>query len=61
MTTLVDEKTLYELIKRAVREAFEEYEFLSEDDWQDRQKAMKELSEGLAIDWDEYKGKRNLA
>ncbi|MBN2542279.1 hypothetical protein JXI42_05390 [bacterium] len=62
--TTLDIDDLKHILKKeiieAVREAFDQYEFITEDDLKDRKKALKELSDDEAVEWDEYKKKRGI-
>ncbi len=48
----VGEEKLYKLIKKAVREVFKEIEYMTEEDFQAKEKALKELKDGKATDWE---------
>jgi len=61
-TTTIEIDTIREIIHsevdRALRELLDEIDFLSEDDFHDREEAMRELGQGNSVDWAEYKKKR---
>jgi hypothetical protein len=56
MKITIDEEKLYELIKRAVAEALQEYDYVlpSQDDMAAREVALQEQDAGETVDWDEY-------
>lgn len=51
----IGEEKLYKLIKKAVREVFEEIEYMTEEDFKAKEKALEELKDGKAIDWETLK------
>lgn len=56
----IEEEKLYEFIRRAVKEAFEECNSVisSEDDIEAHDRAIEELDGGESVDWDNYKAAR---
>jgi DNA polymerase sigma len=56
----IEEEKLYEFIRRAVKEAFEEYGSVvpGDDDIEARNEAMEELERGETKNWDDYKTAR---
>lgn len=58
MSVVVDETKLREIIhdevRKTVRELLEEFEFMTEEDYLDREEAMKQLKDGKVVDWDDY-------
>ncbi len=64
MSIVVDEQKLREIIHdevlKAVRELLEEFEFMTEEDFIDREEAMRQFRDGKSVDWDDYKRKRNI-
>ena len=64
MSVVVDETKLREIIhdevRKTVRELLEEFEFMTEEDYLDREEAMKQLKDGKVVDWDDYKKKRGI-
>ena len=64
MPITIDEEKLREIIHDEVlktfRELLEEFEFMSEEDYLDREEAMRQLKDGKAVDWDDYKRKRGV-
>ncbi|MCD6595335.1 hypothetical protein J7L68_06650 [bacterium] len=53
-------RIVHDEVKQAVRELLEEYEFITEDDFFDREQAMQQLKNGKALVWDDYKKKRGI-
>ena len=52
---IIEEEKLYKLIKKAVREVLEEKECMTEEDFKVKEKALEELKDGKAIDWETLK------
>ena len=42
------------------KELLDELEFMTEKDYRDREEAMKQLKDGKAVDWEDYKQKRGI-
>jgi hypothetical protein len=61
MKITIDEKRLYELIQHAVEEAIGKFILVkpSRDDILAREKALKELRAGDAIDWEDFRNSSN--
>jgi len=61
MKITIDEKRLYELIQHAVEEAIGKFILVkpSRDDIFAREKALKELRAGDAIDWEDFRNSSN--
>jgi len=60
MQIVVEEKKLYELLKKAVHDAIEECDFVipTPSDIKAREKGLEESRCGESISWSEYKRKR---
>ena len=63
MPVTIDETRLKEIIhdevQRAVQELLDELEFMTEEDFHDREEAMEQFDRGETIGWEDYKKKRN--
>jgi len=60
-TTLNIEKMreiIHDEVLSAVREVIEEFEFMTEEDFRDREEALSQFEKGKGIDWEDYKKKR---
>ncbi|RKZ33900.1 hypothetical protein DRQ33_03295 [bacterium] len=64
MSIVIDEKKLRDIIHdeitRAIREILDEFEFMTEQDYADREEAIKQFKNGKAIDWNIYAKKRGI-
>ena len=49
---------IHDEVTRAVRELLEEFEFMTEEDFRDREEAMRQFEKGKSIGWEDYKQKR---
>jgi hypothetical protein len=61
MQIVIEEKKLFELVKKAVSEAIEESDFVipTPDDIRAREKGLEELRCEDSINWKDYKRKRS--
>ncbi|GEM_PF-2406528 len=53
-------KIIHDEVQKAVREMLEEFDFMTEEDFLDREEAMSQREKGEAIDWENYKKKRGI-
>jgi len=56
----VDKEELYTIVKMAVYEALSQLDFLTLEEFKQRENAIKELEHGEAVHWQDYLKQRGL-
>jgi hypothetical protein len=59
-TTTVSKKDLYDIVKFAAYDALSNVDFITKDELQERETALKELEDGEAVSWQEYLKGRSI-